>query len=160
MDSVVSRDKDKLRLPIRLNLRLGNDFIDISNIVGAGGNMTVQQVNNPSTRKGDPLFMQHLNTAWQAADARTKQSLQPCVQLDGHGNIVRIAAIKDYPQLETFVRSFADGKTYIGNGAWNGSPGNPNDNNQSSAAQGNTDIQVTYNDGDATPPSQMLFPSA
>ena len=115
--------------------------------------MTVQQVNNPSTRKGDPLFMQHLNAAWQAADTSTKQSLQPCVQLDGNGNIVRIAAIKNYPQLETFVRSFADGMTYIGNGAWNGSPGNDNDNKQSSAAQGNTDIQVTYNDGDATPPS-------
>ena len=125
----------------------------MSNIVGAGGNMTVQQVNNPSTRKGDPLFMQHLNAAWQVADAPTKQSLQPCVQLDGNGNIVRIAAIKNYPQLETFVRSFADGMTYIGNGAWNGSPGNDNDNKQSSAAQGNTDIQVTYNDGDATPPS-------
>ncbi len=125
--------------------------------MGAGGNMTVQQVNNPSTRKGDPIFMQNLNTAWQAADGATKQSLQPCVQLDGNGNVVRIAAIKDYPQLETFVRSFANGQTYIGNGAWGGSSGNPNDNNQSSAAQGDTDIQVTYNDGDATPPSQLHF---
>ena len=104
--------------------------------MGAGGNMTVQQVNNPSTRKGDPIFMQNLNTAWQAADSSTKQSLQPCVQLDGSGNVVRIAAIKDYPQLETFVRYFANGQTYIGNGAWGGSSGNPNDNNQSSAAQG------------------------
>lgn len=114
--------------------------------------MTVQQVNNPSTRKGDPTFMQNLNNAWRAADTATKQSLQPCVQLDGKGSVVRIAAIKNYPQLETFVRSFADGKTYIGNGAWNGSPGKDSDNHQSSAAQGNTDIQVTYNDGDATPP--------
>ena len=138
---------------ILLNPEPGNDFIDMSNIMGAGGNMTVQQVNNPSTRKGDPIFMQNLNTAWQAADGPTKQSLQPCVQLDGNGNIVRIAAIKNYPQLETFVRSFADGQTYIGGGSWRGSSGNPNDNKQSSAAQGDRDIQVTYNDGDATPPS-------
>ena len=114
--------------------------------------MTVQQVNNPSTRKGDPIFMQHLNTAWHAADASTKRSLQPCVQLDSKGNVARIAAIKSFPQLEKFVRSFANGLTYIGNGAWGGSPGNDNDNRQASAAQGNTDIQVTYNDGNATPP--------
>ena len=119
--------------------------------MGAGGNMTVQQANNPSTRKGDPVFMQNLNTAWQAADSPTRQSLQPCVQLDDNGNVVRIAAIKDFPQLETFVRSFADGETYIGNGAWAGSSGNASDNHQSSPAQGDTDIQVTYNDGDATP---------
>ncbi|KAJ6477198.1 hypothetical protein C8R47DRAFT_1198902, partial [Mycena vitilis] len=31
----------------------GNDTIDISVIVGAGGNMTIQQVGDPSTRKGD-----------------------------------------------------------------------------------------------------------
>ena len=115
--------------------------------------MTVQQINNPSTRKGDPLVMKHLNTVWRVADTPTKQALQPCVQLDGNGNIVHIAAIKDYAQLESFVRSFADGKTYIGNGAWNGSPGNDNDNKQSSAAQGSTDIRVTYNDGNATSPS-------
>lgn len=36
----------------------GNDFIDLSNIVGAGGNMTVGQVGDPSTLKGDPTFMQ------------------------------------------------------------------------------------------------------
>lgn len=115
--------------------------------------MTVQQVNKPATRKGDPLFMQHLNDAWHRADDGTKQSLQNCVHLDGNGNVVRIDAIKDFPQLENFVRTFADGKTYIGVGAWGGSPGNANDNNQSSAGQGNTDIQVTYNDGDASPPS-------
>ncbi|KAL9005513.1 MAG: hypothetical protein Q9188_001715 [Gyalolechia gomerana] len=136
----------------------GNDFFDLSNIVGAGGNMTVQQVNKPATRKGDPLFMQHLNDAWHRADDGTKQSLQNCVHLDGDGNVVRIDAIKDFPQLENFVRTFADGKTYIGVGAWGGSPGNANDNNQSSAGQGNTDIQVTYNDGDASPPSSQVAP--
>ncbi|KAI4220183.1 MAG: hypothetical protein L6R36_007803 [Xanthoria steineri] len=132
----------------------GNDFIDLSNIVGAGGNMTVQQVNNPATRKGDPLFMQHLNDAWHRADAGTRQALELCVHRDNNDNVTRIDAIKDWPALENFVRTFEDGKTYIGVGAWNGSPGNANDNNQSSAAQGNTDIQVTYNDGDATPPTK------
>ncbi|KAI4089488.1 MAG: hypothetical protein LQ339_008549 [Xanthoria mediterranea] len=137
----------------------GNDFIDLSNIVGAGGNMTVQQVNNPATRKGDPLFMQHLNDAWHRADAGTRQALELCVHRDNNDNVTRIDAIKDWPALENFVRTFADGKTYIGVGAWSGSPGNANDNNQSSAAQGNTDIQVTYNDGDATPPTSMQLPS-
>ncbi|KAL8840883.1 MAG: hypothetical protein Q9170_001147 [Blastenia crenularia] len=137
---------------------VGNDFFDLSNIVGAGGNMTVQQVNNPATRKGDPLFMQHLNDAYHSADDGWKHSLQQCVHLDGNGNVSRIDAIKDFPQLENFVRTFADGKTYIGVGAWGGSPGNANDNNQSSAGQGNTDIQVTYNDGDASPPSFKVAP--
>jgi len=114
--------------------------------------LTVQQAGNPATRKGDPLFMQHLNEAWQRADDNTKASLSNCVHLDGSGNVSRIDAIKDFPALEDFVRSFADGMTYIGVGAWGGSPGNANDNNQSSAAQGNTDIQVTYNDGDASAP--------
>ena len=119
--------------------------------------MTVQQVGKPATRKGDPLFMQHLNEAWHKANENTKASLKQCVHLDKSGKVVRIDAIKDFPALETFVRSFADGKTYIGVGAWNGSPGNTNDNNQSRAAQGNTDIQVTYNDGDASP--QVPHPS-
>ena len=109
---------------------LGNDFFDLSNIVGAGGNMTVQQVGDNSTRKGDPLFMQHLNEAWHKADAKTKDSLKSCVHLDNAGNVHRIDAIKSYPELEKFVRSFADGKTYIGVGAWGGSPGNASDNAQ------------------------------
>jgi hypothetical protein len=48
----------------------------------------------------------------------------------GDGVVRRIDAPKDFPQLEQFVRSFADGKTYIGVGAWGGSPGNANDNAQ------------------------------
>lgn len=134
-----------------LTCEIGNDFFDLSNIVGAGGNMTVQQLDDPSTRKGDPLFMQNLNNAWGRADQATKDSLAQCVHTDDSGRVVRIDAIKDYPQLETFVRSFADGKTYIGVGAWGGSPGVDSDNQQSSAGKGNRDIQVTYNDGDATP---------
>lgn len=138
----------------------GNDFIDLSNIVGAGGNLTVQQVGNAATRKGDSLFMQHLNDAWHNADDDRKAALSQCVHLDDAGNVRRIDAIKDYPALEEFVRSFADGKTYIGVGAWGGSPGDASDNNQSSAGQGNTDIQVTYNDGDASPPQVASSPDA
>ena len=92
--------------------------------------MTVQQVGDNSTRKGDPLFMQNLNKAWQKADAKTKSSLKNCVHVNKEGRVVRIDAIKNYPELEKFVRSFADGKTYIGVGAWRGSPGHASDNNQ------------------------------
>jgi len=113
--------------------------------------MTVQQVNEPSTRKGDPQFMQHLNTAWHKASPQTKNSLKNCVHLDKAGNVSRIDAIKDDPDLEKFVRTFADNKTYIGVGAWGGSPGNANDNAQSSAAKGDKDILITYSDVDATP---------
>jgi hypothetical protein len=109
---------------------LGNDFFDLSNIVGAGGNLTVMQVGEPSTLKGDPLFMQHLNTAWKKADQRTKKACASCVHLDHAGNVVRIDAIKDNPSIEPLIRTFADNKTYIGVGAWNGSPGHPSDNNQ------------------------------
>ena len=137
---------------LRLTIFLGNDFIDISNIMGAGGNLTVQQVGNNATRKGDPNFMQDLNNAWHSTDDGTRAGLQNCVHLDGNGNVSRIDAIKDFPNLEAFVRSFANGMTYIGVGAWGGNPGNPNDNNQSSGGQGSTDIQVTYSDGNANPP--------
>lgn len=129
----------------------GNDFIDISNIVGAGGNLTIQQEGDPSTRKGDPLFMQNFRTAWHKANDATKVSLKASVHLDNHGKVTRIGPIKDNPKLEKFVRSFADGKTYIGIGAWGGSPGNPSDNKQSSAAHGTKNAQITYSDEDATP---------
>ncbi|MCJ1280429.1 hypothetical protein MMC21_008257 [Puttea exsequens] len=129
----------------------GNDFIDMSNIVGAGGNMTVQQVGDSHTRKGDPLFMQHLNAAWHKAGAGQKNALKSCVHTNAKNDVVRIDAIKDHPELEKFVRSFADGKTYIGVGAWGGSPGVGSDNKQSSAAHGDKDILVTYSDGDASP---------
>lgn len=129
----------------------GNDFIDISNIVGAGGNLTIQQEGDPSTRKGDPLFMQNFRNAWRKANDKTKASLKSSVHLDKHGKVVRIGPIKDNPNLEKFVRSFADGKTYIGVGAWGGSPGNASDNNQSSAAHGTKNAQITYSDEDATP---------
>ena len=109
---------------------MGNDFIDVSNIVGAGGNITVQQVGEPATRKGDPVFMQQFNASWRRASAGTKASLKDCVHLNEKGDVVRLSAIKDYPQLERFVRGFADGKTYIGVGAWGGSPGVGSDNAQ------------------------------
>lgn len=129
----------------------GNDFFDISNIVGAGGNLTIQQEGDASTRKGDPLFMQHLEQAWSKANAQTKNELKSCIHLNPQGQVSRMDAIKGNPALEKFIRSFADGKTYIGVGAWGGSPGNANDNAQSSAAHGTKDSQITYNDGDATP---------
>ncbi|KAL6717796.1 hypothetical protein ACLMJK_003881 [Lecanora helva] len=129
----------------------GNDFIDLSNIMGAGGNMTVQQVGEPLTRKGDPTFMQDLNKAWHKTGEAEKKSLKDCVHINAKGDVVRIDAIKNFPQLEKFVRSFADGKTYIGVGAWGGSPGVGSDNKQSSAAHGDKDILITYSDGDATP---------
>lgn len=109
---------------------LGNDFIDLSNIMGAGGNMTVEQVGDPSTLKGDPTFMQDLNTAWHQATQETKNGLKDCVHLDAAGNVSRIDAIKDRPALETFVRSFANGMTYLGNGTWGGNRGNPDDDRQ------------------------------
>ncbi len=111
-------------------LCVGNDFIDLSNITGAAGNMTVQQVGEPSTRKGDPKFMQNLNKAWHAASAGVKDSLKDCVHVNGKGDVIRIDSVKDHPNLERFVRSFADGKTYIGVGAWEGSPGVGSDNAQ------------------------------
>lgn len=115
---------------------LGNDFIDLSNIVGAGGNMTVMQIGDISTLKGDPLFMQNMNTAWHKAAQRTRDSLKSCVHLNAHGDVERIDAIKDNAGLEALVRTFANGKTYIGVGAWGGSVGNSADNAQSSAAHG------------------------
>ncbi|KAF2189379.1 hypothetical protein K469DRAFT_748036 [Zopfia rhizophila CBS 207.26] len=129
---------------------MGNDFIDMSNICGAGGNMIVQQVGDNKTRKGDPRFMQNLNAAWKKASQGTKDGLKDCVHVKD-GKVVRISAPKDFPKLEQFIRTFADGKTYIGVGAWNGSPGNANDNAQSSAAHGSKDILICYNDGDCTP---------
>ncbi|KAF2108436.1 hypothetical protein BDV96DRAFT_652689 [Lophiotrema nucula] len=129
----------------------GNDFIDLSNICGAGGNLIVQQVGNDSTRKGDPRFMQNLRNAWQNASQETRDSLGQCVHCREDGTVARIDAPKDFPQLEEFVRTFADGKTYIGIGAWGGFAGNPSDNAQSSAGQGSTDILICYSDVDATP---------
>lgn len=55
----------------------GNDFIDLSNICGAGGNLIVQQVGKDWTRKGDPRFMQNLNDAWQRADQGRKDRYVP-----------------------------------------------------------------------------------
>ncbi|KAF4632194.1 hypothetical protein G7Y89_g5933 [Cudoniella acicularis] len=135
----------------------GNDFIDLSNIVGAGGNLTIMQVGNISTLKGDPEFMQHMNTAWHKASQDLRNRLSGCVHLNAAGNVIRIDAIKDHPELETLVRTFADGKTYIGVGAWGGSIGNANDNAQSSAAQGNKDLLITYSDDSAYPGGTPVF---
>jgi hypothetical protein len=131
--------------------KLGNDFFDVSNIVGAGGNITAMQVGDQSTLKGDPHFMQDMNAAWHKASQDTRNQLKGFVFTNAQGKVTRIGPIKDSPQLEKLVRTFANGKAYVGVGAWNGNPGNPNDNAQSSAGHGNKDILITYNDGDASP---------
>ncbi|KAL9109979.1 MAG: hypothetical protein Q9227_005502 [Pyrenula ochraceoflavens] len=137
----------------------GNDFIDLSNILGAGGNLIVQQVGSPDTRKGDPHFMQDFNRAWDKADKQTRDGLKTCVHLDSKGNVKRIDAIKNFPKLEAFVRHFANGMTYIGVGSWGGSPGNPHDNKQSAAAKGSKDLLVVYSDEDATPRTLPKHPA-
>ncbi|KAL8903301.1 MAG: hypothetical protein Q9207_004014 [Kuettlingeria erythrocarpa] len=129
----------------------GNDFFDMSNIVGAGGNMTIQQQGFPSTRKGDPQFMQNLRKAWKNASQGTRNELKGSIFTDKAGKVVRMGPIKGQPKLEAFVRTFADGKTYIGVGAWNGSPGVKSDNDQSSAGQGTKNAVITYSEDDATP---------
>ena len=49
---------DEQRLWISRNSQLGNDFIDMSNIMGAGGNMTVQQVISCAGGHGHPGNLQ------------------------------------------------------------------------------------------------------
>ncbi|KAJ7637282.1 hypothetical protein DFH06DRAFT_653583 [Mycena polygramma] len=129
----------------------GNDTIDISVIVGAGGNMTIQQVGDPSTRKGDPTFMQGLQAAWALTDPGLKNLLQGVVHLDANGVPQRIDAPKSNQDLEKWVRTFAEGQVYIGVGAWGASVGDAGDNMQSTAAHGSKDLILTYNDGDASP---------
>lgn len=62
--------------------------------------MTVQQVDKPATRTGDPCFMQNLNDAWHRVDDNTGASLGRCVHLSGSGDVVRIDAIKDHQSLK------------------------------------------------------------
>ncbi|KAG9658472.1 hypothetical protein KCU64_g4493, partial [Aureobasidium melanogenum] len=128
----------------------GNDFFDVSNITGAGGNITVMQKNDPGTIKGHPLFMQALNQAWEHADQKTKDSIKRSLHLDHTGRIVRMDSTKDNPHLEAFVHTF-DKLSYVGVGSWHGNAGNAADNAQSRAAHGDKDILITYSDGDARP---------
>lgn len=98
---------------------MGNDTIDISNICGAGGNMTCQQVGDPAGKfKGHETFMQACNAAYHKLPQDKKNQLKGHVFLDGNGNVKRIGAPKDFQPLEEFVRTFANGRTYIGVGAW------------------------------------------
>ncbi|KAI0483594.1 hypothetical protein F4859DRAFT_473415 [Xylaria cf. heliscus] len=136
----------------------GNDTIDISNICGAGGNMTCQQVGDPAGKfKGHETFMQACNTAYHKLPQAKKDQLKGHVFLDGKGNVKRIAAPKDFQPLEQFVRTFANGRTYIGVGAWGPSKGNPEDNKQSSAGKGSKDILIVYSDGNAAPDPSKPF---
>lgn len=95
--------------------------------------MTVQQVGEPGTLKGDPLFMQHLNQAFRKASKETKDRTRGALHFDKKGDIIRLEPIKFHPEIEPLIRTFADGKTYIGVGAWNGSPGHKSDNEQVSS---------------------------
>ncbi|KAI9699336.1 MAG: hypothetical protein M1836_002946 [Candelina mexicana] len=124
----------------------GNDFFDISMILGAGGNLTIEQQGDPKTRKGDPQLMQKIRTAWHKADAKTKESLKNDVHLDNSGLPVRVEAPKSHPELEKWLRTTGISGLYIGVGAWLGDPGNPNDNQQSSAAHGTKPWLITYSD--------------
>ena len=108
---------------------LGNDYFDTSVLVGSGGNVTVQHWGNDSTRKGAPRYMQDAQTAWDKADQGTKNAIKHGVTLDGNGKVVYIGPTKEDAALRKFVRSFANGKTYIGIGAWGDDPGEPADNN-------------------------------
>ncbi|KAJ2992537.1 hypothetical protein NUW58_g2131 [Xylaria curta] len=136
----------------------GNDTIDISNICGAGGNMTCQQVGDPAGKfKGHETFMQACNNAWHKLPQAKKDQLKGRVFLDGKGNVKRIGAPKEFQPLEQFVRTFANGRTYIGVGAWGGNKGNPEDNKQSSAGKGSKDILIVYNDGNAAPDPSKPF---
>lgn len=97
----------------------GNDTIDISNICGAGGNMTCQQVGDPAGKfKGHETFMQACNQAWHKLSQSKRDQLKGHVFLDSKGNVKRIGPPKDFQPLEQFVRTFANGRTYIGVGAW------------------------------------------
>ncbi|KAI0873425.1 hypothetical protein GGS24DRAFT_490758 [Hypoxylon argillaceum] len=136
----------------------GNDTIDISNICGAGGNITCQQVGDPAGKfKGLENFMQACNQAWHKLPQAKKDQLKDHVFLDGSGNVKRIGAPKDFQPLEQFVRTFANGRTYIGVGAWGPSQGNPEDNKQSSAGKGSKDILIVYSDGNAAPDPSKPF---
>ena len=137
------------------------ETFDVSVIVGAGGNMTVEQVGAPGTRKGDPTFMQDLRSHYARADASTKAALRNCVHFDQHGQVSRIDAPKFFPALESFVRTFAEGRVYIGVGAWQGNQGDAGDNTQSSGTKGgNKDIKIVYSDADTPAGVHEFFASS
>ena len=73
--------------------------------------------------------MQDAQIAWDRADQGTKNAIKHGVTLDGNGKVVYIGPTKEDAALRKFVRSFANGKTYIGIGAWGDDPGEPADNN-------------------------------
>jgi len=130
---------------------LGNDTFDVSNIMGAGGDITVEQVNDASTRKGNPHFMSAANAEWAKTSQADKDKIKRFMTFDSAGHIKRIGPPKENEDLEKWVRRFDEGQSYIGVGAWAGSKGDPGDNAQSSAAHGSKDILITYSDEDAAP---------
>lgn len=74
--------------------------------------------------------MQDAQAAWENASEETKNAIRSAVIINGEGKVVYIGPTKENPPLENWVRSFANGKTYIGIGAWGDFKGDVNDNNQ------------------------------
>lgn len=73
--------------------------------------------------------MQDAQVAWANASQETRNAIQNAVILNGEGKVVYIGPTKESRALEAWVRTFANGKTYIGIGAWGDYPGDENDNN-------------------------------
>ncbi|PNS14935.1 hypothetical protein CAC42_2164 [Sphaceloma murrayae] len=138
----------------------GNDFFDMSYIVGLGGSLTIMQAGDRSTLKGHPTLMQACNATWQKTDQGTRNAIKQWVHLDGSGKVIRVDKPAANPKLEDWVRTFAGGYGYVGVGAWKDDAGHPQDNEQSSAVKGNKDILITYNDGngDANPDDSAPAP--
>lgn len=72
--------------------------------------------------------MQDAQVAWANASQETRNAIQNFVILRD-GKVVYIGPTKENRTLEAWVRTFANGKTYIGIGAWGDFPGDENDNN-------------------------------
>lgn len=125
----------------------GNQYYDISYIVGGGGNLTIEQVGKPHTVKGDATFMQDCDAAWKKLGGGSqKDHLKQFVHIDGKGKVARIDPPKNDKTLEEWVRTFAHG-VYVGVGAWGDSKGNEEDNKQSSGTPGgNSDLLVRFSD--------------
>lgn len=112
-------------------------YYDISYNVGGGGNITIEQIGAPATRKGDATFMQNCYTAWHKLAEDKKKALHNFFHLCSNGKMQGIEAPKENKELEAWVRAFAHG-VYVGVGAWGDSPGNKEDNEQSKGTPGGT----------------------
>lgn len=98
--------------------------------------------------------MQDAQVAWDNASEDTKNAIRSAVIINGEGKVVYIGPTKENPPLENWVRSFANGKTYIGIGAWGDFKGDVNDNNQVSytTEQQTLSSRLTLDDTNRAPP--------